>query len=79
MKPTSRIQDPYHNPFHNRFNVPSTLEIRRDASIHTHGVAERTSIDGREKIGSAFTRLDQRARRRLCDIVACHRFRDLVV
>ena len=22
MKPTSRIQDPYHNPFHNRFHVP---------------------------------------------------------
>ena len=22
MKPTQRIQDPFHNPFHNRFHVP---------------------------------------------------------
>ena len=37
MKPTQRIQDPYHNPFHNRFHVPVHSRLD-EMQAYTHMV-----------------------------------------
>ena len=37
MKPTRRIQDPYHNPFHNRFHVPVHSRLD-EMQAYTHMV-----------------------------------------
>ena len=37
MKPTQRIQDAYHNPFHNRFHVPVHSRLD-EMQAYTHMV-----------------------------------------
>ena len=49
MKPTSRIQDPYHNPFHNRFNVPVHSRLdEMQAYTHMVWLNEPASMDGKK-------------------------------
>ena len=46
MKPTSRIQDPFHNPFHNRFNVPVHSRLdEMQAYTHMVWLNEPASVD----------------------------------
>ena len=50
MKPTSRIQDPFHNPFHNRFNVPVHSRLdEMQAYTHMVWLNEPASMDRAEE------------------------------
>ena len=48
MKP-KLINDPYRNPFHNRFHVPVHSRLI-DAVIYEHGLAEREPIGPEPKL-----------------------------
>ena len=50
MKPTSQIQDPSHNPFHNRFNVPVRSRLdEMQAFTHMVWLNEPASLDSEKK------------------------------
>ena len=66
MKATPRIEDPYHNPFYNRFHVPVSSRLdEMQAFTHmvwldepaalSHGITkEQTGRDWRRALAGAF-------------------------
>ena len=49
MKPTRRINDPYHNPFHNRFHEPVHSRIdEMQALTHMTWLNEPAALDHNE-------------------------------